>query len=121
MPTRASALPQESPTAPGLSSQPPSLHTEHNGWVSQSPASYYGTNSNHDSVSPGIRRSAFEKLAALAVKSPARDDGSELARLAQQSRPSRQADGALSGVLKDQAPTSRVPMVRRALLGIICG
>lgn len=64
------------------------------------------------SLSSGIRRSAFEKLASLAVKSPARDDGSELARLAQQSR-TRQSDGALNGVLKDQAPTSRVPMVRR--------
>lgn len=68
-----------------------------------------------------IRRSAFEKLAALAVKSPALDDGSELARLAQQSRPPRQADGALNGVLKDQAPTSRVPMVRCAVLGIMGG
>jgi len=62
------------------------------------------------SLSGGIRRSAFEKLAALAVKSPARDDGSELARLAQQPR-ARQSDGPLNGVLKDQAPTSRVPMV----------
>lgn len=67
---------------------------------------------NPCSQSVGIRRSAFEKLAALAVKSPARDDGSELARLAQQSRSSRQADGT-NGVLKDPAPTSRVPMVRR--------
>jgi hypothetical protein len=62
------------------------------------------------SLSGGIRRSAFEKLAALAVKSPAHDDGSELARLAKQSR-TRQSDGGLNGVLKDQAPTSRVPMV----------
>ncbi|OQD76940.1 hypothetical protein PENDEC_c003G05071 [Penicillium decumbens] len=67
-----------------------------------------------DGLSGGIRRSAFEKLAALAVKSPARDDGSELARLAQQPR-ARQSDGPLNGVLKDQAPTSRVPMGIREL------
>lgn len=76
-------------------------------------------NTNY-SLSSGIRRSAFEKLAALAVKSPARDDGSELARIAQQSRSPRQADGILNGVLKDRAPTSRVPMVRRGVLCIIC-
>lgn len=62
------------------------------------------------SLADGIRRSAFEKLAALAVKSPARDDGSELARLAQQSR-TRKPDGALNGVFKCQTPTSRIPMV----------
>lgn len=67
------------------------------------------------SLSIGIRRSAFEKLAALAVKSPARDDGSELARLAEQSRSARPSDGALNGALKDQAPASRVPMVRSRL------
>lgn len=72
---------------------------------------YYSNANILCSPSGGIRRSAFEKLAALAVKSPARDDGSELARLAQQSR-TRQSDAALNGVLKDQAPTSRVPMVR---------
>lgn len=68
-----------------------------------------------------IRRSAFEKLATLAVKSPALDDGSELARLAQQSRSPRRADGDLNGVLKDQAPTSRVPMVCYPVLGTIRG
>lgn len=68
------------------------------------------------SLSSGIRRSAFDRLAALAVKSPARDDGSELARLAQHSRSVRPSDGALNGVLKDQAPASRVPMVRYNLL-----
>lgn len=68
------------------------------------------------SLSGGIRRSAFDRLAALAVKSPARDDGSELARLAQHSRSVRPSDGALNGVLKDQAPASRVPMVRYNLL-----
>lgn len=64
------------------------------------------------SLSVGIRRSAFEKLAALAVKSPGNDDGSDLARLAKQTRLARQQpDGALNGVLKEQAPTSRIPMV----------
>jgi phosphatidylinositol 4-kinase len=62
------------------------------------------------SLSGGIRQFAFQKLAALAVESPR--DGTELTRLAQQSRPARQHDGALNGVLRDQAPTSQVPMVR---------
>jgi len=64
------------------------------------------------SLSVGIRRSAFEKLAALAVKSPNNDDSSDLARLARQTRLARQPDGALNGALKEQAPTSRIPMVR---------
>lgn len=63
------------------------------------------------SLSVGIRRSAFEKLAALAVKQPQGNE-SDLSRLSQQTRPARQADGTLNGVLKDQSPTSRVPMVR---------
>ncbi|KAJ5097583.1 hypothetical protein N7456_008304 [Penicillium angulare] len=67
-----------------------------------------------DGLSVGVRRSAFEKLAALAVKSPAQD-GSNLDRLAQQSRPARPNDGALNGILKNQAPTSRVPMGIREL------
>ena len=62
------------------------------------------------SLSVGIRRSAFEKLAALAVKQ--QGNGSDLSRLSQQTRSARQADGTLNGVLKDQSPTSRVPMVR---------
>ncbi|CAL5867762.1 uncharacterized protein PFLUO_LOCUS1982 [Penicillium psychrofluorescens] len=66
-----------------------------------------------DGVAAGIRRSALEKLATLAVNSPARD-GSELERLAQQSRPTRQ-DGALNGVLREKAPASRVPMGIREL------
>jgi phosphatidylinositol 4-kinase len=53
-------------------------------------------------LSGGIRRFAFQKLAALAVETPA-----ELSHLAEQSRP----DDALNGILKDQAPTARVPMV----------
>ncbi|OGE54236.1 hypothetical protein PENARI_c006G05685 [Penicillium arizonense] len=65
-----------------------------------------------DGLSGGIRQFAFQKLAALAVESPR--DGTELTRLAQQSRP-RQPDGALNGVLRDQAPTSRVPMGIREL------
>ncbi|KAF3391336.1 Phosphatidylinositol 4-kinase STT4 [Penicillium rolfsii] len=68
-----------------------------------------------DGLSVGIRRSAFEKLAALAVKSPGNDDASDLARLAKQTRLARQPDGALNGVLKEQAPTSRVPMGIREL------
>ncbi|KAJ5899829.1 hypothetical protein N7495_004573 [Penicillium taxi] len=64
---------------------------------------------------PGIRRSAFEKLAALAVKSPARDEDSDLARLTEQSRSTRQTDGPISGILKNQAPTSRIPMGIREL------
>lgn len=63
------------------------------------------------SLSVGIRRSAFEKLAALAVKQPQGNE-SDLSRLSQQTRSARQADGTLNGVLKDQSPTSRVPMVR---------
>lgn len=70
------------------------------------------------SLSIGIRRSAFEKLAALAVKSPGNDDGSDLARLAKQTRLARQPDGALNGVLKEQAPTSRIPMVHLCLLSV---
>ncbi|KAJ5664754.1 hypothetical protein N7462_011567 [Penicillium macrosclerotiorum] len=67
------------------------------------------------SLSVGIRRSAFEKLAALAVNSPARDDGSDLARLAKQTRLARQGDESLNGIFKEQAPTSRVPMGNREL------
>ncbi|KAJ5591779.1 uncharacterized protein N7459_002148, partial [Penicillium hispanicum] len=66
-------------------------------------------------LSAGVRRSAFDKLAALAVKSPTRDDGSELARLAQQSRSTRHPDDSLNGILKGQTPTSRVPMGIREL------
>lgn len=66
------------------------------------------------SLSVGIRRSAFEKLAALAVNQPARGNDTDLIRLNQQTRPARQADGILNGVLKDKSPTSRVPMVRKA-------
>ncbi|KAJ5114569.1 hypothetical protein NUU61_000328 [Penicillium alfredii] len=68
-----------------------------------------------DGLSGGVRRAAFEKLAALAVQSPARDDGSELVRLSQQSRSTTQADETLNGVLRGQAPTSRVPMGIREL------
>ncbi|KAJ5217499.1 uncharacterized protein N7469_011124 [Penicillium citrinum] len=67
-----------------------------------------------DGLSVGIRRSAFEKLAALAVKQPQGNE-SDLSRLSQQTRPARQADGTLNGVLKDQSPTSRVPMGIREL------
>ncbi|KAJ5730120.1 uncharacterized protein N7483_004628 [Penicillium malachiteum] len=67
-----------------------------------------------DGVSVGVRRSAFEKLAALAVKAPAQD-GTNLDRLAQQSRPALPTDGALNGILRNQAPTSRVPMGIREL------
>lgn len=66
-------------------------------------------NGQYQSLSGGIRGFAFQKLAALAVEAPA--NGSELARLAEQSRPSSEPDGALNGVLKQQAPTSQVPMV----------
>ncbi|KAJ5898628.1 hypothetical protein N7504_008916 [Penicillium tannophilum] len=67
-----------------------------------------------DGLSVGVRRSAFEKLAELAVKSPAQD-ASGLDRLAQQSRPARPIDGSLNGILRNQAPTSRVPMGIREL------
>lgn len=110
MPTRAGS------PSPGISvsssSTSPDSHTM-DGYVIYLRLDRERFNTNATaSLSVGIRRSAFEKLAALAVQSPARDDGSELARLAQQSRSTRQADGALNGVLKDHAPTSRVPMVR---------
>lgn len=88
-------------------------------WMGTSARSLLTANTNTlFSLSIGIRRSAFEKLAALAVKSPARDDGSELARLAEQSRSARPNDGALNGVLKGQAPASRVPMVRYGLASL---
>ncbi|KAJ5232588.1 hypothetical protein N7468_005544, partial [Penicillium chermesinum] len=64
-------------------------------------------------LSVGIRRTAFEKLAALAVKSS--DDCAGLDRIAQQSGAPCQTDGALDGILKNQAPTSRVPMGIREL------
>lgn len=64
---------------------------------------------DNQSLSGGIRRFAFEKLAALAVEAPA--NGSELVRLAEQSRSTSEPDGALNGVLRQQAPTSQVPMV----------
>lgn len=57
------------------------------------------------SLSGGIRRFAFQKLAVLAVETR-----SELTDLTEHSRPTRE-DGALNGVLRNQAPTSRVPMV----------
>ncbi|KAJ6172244.1 hypothetical protein N7470_001311 [Penicillium chermesinum] len=66
-----------------------------------------------DGLSVGIRRTAFEKLAALAVKSS--DDCAGLDRIAQQSGAPCQTDGALDGILKNQAPTSRVPMGIREL------
>lgn len=64
---------------------------------------------DNKSLSGGIRGFAFQKLAALAVEAPA--NGSELARLAEQSRPTSEPDGPLNGVLRQQAPTSQVPMV----------
>jgi phosphatidylinositol 4-kinase len=71
---------------------------------------------DNQSLSDGIRRFAFQKLAALAVKAPARDgDGSELARLAEQSQSTSEPNGDLNGVLRQQAPTSQIPMVRHFL------
>lgn len=64
---------------------------------------------DNQSLSGGIRRFAFEKLAALAVEAPV--NGSELARLAEQSQSTSESDGALNEVLRQQAPTSQVPMV----------
>ncbi|KAJ5566247.1 hypothetical protein N7535_007885 [Penicillium sp. DV-2018c] len=66
-----------------------------------------------DGLSGGIRSFAFQKLAALAVG--ASRDGPELTRLTEQSQSTRQPDGALNGVLREQAPTSRVPMGIREL------
>ena len=68
---------------------------------------------NVSSLSVGIRSSAFEKLAALAVQSPVQDNGSELARLTQQSRLVRLPEGTMNDNFKGQASISRVPMVRR--------
>lgn len=68
-----------------------------------------------DGLSVGIRRSAFEKLAGLAVNHPTRGNESDLSRLSQQARSNRQPDGTLNGVLKEQSPTSRVPMGIREL------
>ncbi|KAI2785842.1 hypothetical protein POX_h09604 [Penicillium oxalicum] len=68
-----------------------------------------------DGLSVGIRRSAFEKLAALAIKSSGNDEASDLARLTRQTRLARQPDGNANGVLAEQAPTSRVPMGLREL------
>ncbi|KAI9924157.1 hypothetical protein ASPWEDRAFT_26247 [Aspergillus wentii DTO 134E9] len=67
---------------------------------------------------PGnIRHSALEKLAALAVQAPVCDEESDITRLTQhyQRSASHHSNGLLNGVLKNQAPTSRVPMCTREL------
>ncbi|CAG8926308.1 unnamed protein product [Penicillium salamii] len=63
-----------------------------------------------DGLSGGIRSFAFQKLAALAVDAPA----AELLDLTEHTQPPRE-DGALNGVLQNQAPTARVPMGTREL------
>ncbi|KAL2010126.1 hypothetical protein VTN00DRAFT_5933 [Thermoascus crustaceus] len=69
-----------------------------------------------DVFSADIRRSAFEKLAALAVKSPAQDGESDIGRLTDlYQRPRSQSNGILDGVVKGAVPTSRLPMSIREL------
>jgi hypothetical protein len=57
-----------------------------------------------------IRRSALERLAALAVSSSVHDDLDRL--VAASRRPKPQQNGFFDGVVKGLAPTSRLPMVR---------
>lgn len=64
------------------------------------------------SLSTGIRRSAFEKLAALAVKTPVNDEESDIARLSQLYQyPKKHHNEFLDGGAKSLAPKSQVPMV----------
>lgn len=61
-----------------------------------------------------IRSSALEKLATLAVKTPAAsDNGSDIARLTRQyqEQSKYRANSLSNGILKHQASTSQVPMV----------
>lgn len=55
----------------------------------------------------------MEKLATLAVQAPAIDEESDIARLTEACQRSneQQLNGLHNGILKPQAPTSRVPMV----------
>lgn len=60
-----------------------------------------------------VRRSAFEKLAALGVKSKEYHGEQDINRLLKACGPPKlQSNGSLDGVFRGQAPTSRVPMVR---------
>ncbi|KAL1962296.1 hypothetical protein VTN77DRAFT_9839 [Rasamsonia byssochlamydoides] len=69
-----------------------------------------------DASSTDVRRSAFEKLAVLAVKSKEYNGEQDINRLLKScSRPKLQPNGLLDGVFRGQAPTSRVPMSIREL------
>ncbi|KAF5857163.1 phosphatidylinositol-4- kinase [Aspergillus alliaceus] len=68
-----------------------------------------------DEFSANIRSSALEKLATLAVKAPESDEKSDIARLLRQSQYSTSHPNDLDGVLRNQAPTSRIPMGIREL------
>ncbi|KAE8349416.1 hypothetical protein BDV28DRAFT_141280 [Aspergillus coremiiformis] len=68
-----------------------------------------------DEFSANIRPSALEKLAALAVKAPETDETSDIARLSRQSPHWISHPIDLNGILRSQAPTSRVPMGIREL------
>ncbi|KOC13801.1 putative phosphatidylinositol 4-kinase (STT4) [Aspergillus flavus AF70] len=69
-----------------------------------------------DEFSASIRPSALGKLATLAVRSPESDEKSDIARISRQFQLSTSYPHDLNGVLRNQAPTSRVPMVRRQRL-----
>ncbi|KAL2866787.1 1-phosphatidylinositol 4-kinase STT4 [Aspergillus lucknowensis] len=69
-----------------------------------------------DDFFPGIRTSALQRLAKLAVDTPECDDDSEIDQLTRQcQRPSKLTNGHLNGVLHSQSPVSRVPMDIREL------
>ncbi|PLB54298.1 phosphatidylinositol 4-kinase [Aspergillus steynii IBT 23096] len=68
-----------------------------------------------DDFSADIRFSAFEKLATLAVQSPASDEESDIARLSRHYKQLVHCSSGLNGTLRSQAPTSRVPMGIREL------
>ncbi|RJE23272.1 phosphatidylinositol 4-kinase [Aspergillus sclerotialis] len=70
-----------------------------------------------DDFPTNIRSSALEKLASLAVRTPAGDETSDIARLTQQCQHQSRhhSDNYINGILKTQAPTSQVPMCIREL------
>lgn len=64
------------------------------------------------SFSTGIRRFAFEKLAALAVKTPVNGEESDIVRLSQLYQyPTKHHNEFLDNGTKGLAPKSQVPMV----------
>lgn len=76
---------------------------------------HFGVILEMDEFSASIRPSALGKLATLAVRSPESDEKSDIARISRQFQLSTSYPHDLNGVLRNQAPTSRVPMGIREL------